>query len=204
MRKPKRANYIGRQFGEILVVSNSVPSNGTNRGGIWNCKCSCGVEFELIGYKLHSRKSCGHLAAETSKATGAKNRRPERVTITNQYRQHRENATSRGFSYLPKEDWYEIVKKPCYYCGDIDIRNAVTAPHYKKRCYSLTEEIKKTYAVEINGIDRLNSNIGYKKENVVPCCAMCNRMKMEYNINDFLSKIKLIYKRLIACNEFKN
>lgn len=49
--------------------------------------------------------------------------------------------------------------KNCYYCGD-----------------------------KINGIgiDRKDNNIGYIKENVVLCCEMCNRMKLNYTLDNFL------------------
>lgn len=44
-----------------------------------------------------------------------------------------------------------------------------------------------------NGIDRVDSTKHYTKENCVPCCFICNRMKNKYSINVFLEKIKQIY-----------
>lgn len=38
-----------------------------------------------------------------------------------------------------------------------------------------------------NGIDRIDSNIGYAIGNVIPCCAVCNRGKNNMSIEDFLN-----------------
>ena len=45
----------------------------------------------------------------------------------------------------------------------------------------------------MNGIDRINSSIGYIKDNCVACCELCNSMKLDYPINDFLNHINEIY-----------
>lgn len=45
----------------------------------------------------------------------------------------------------------------------------------------------------LNGIDRLDSNIGYNIENCVTCCKQCNIMKNVWSEKDFLNKIKEIY-----------
>lgn len=61
-----------------------------------------------------------------------------------------------------------FYKKPCHYCLD-----------------------------ECTGIDRLDSNKGYIDGNMVPCCAQCNIMKLDYDINDFKKQIIKIYHNLI-------
>jgi hypothetical protein len=67
----------------------------------------------------------------------------------------------------------------------------------KGRCYELTFiESKKMFVsdchycgsmafegIALNGIDRKNNNIGYTKDNCVPCCTMCNMMK-GYKLDD--------------------
>jgi hypothetical protein len=39
------------------------------------------------------------------------------------------------------------------------------------------------------GLDRLNNDLGYTKDNVVPCCSTCNLMRKSMSVNDFESKI---------------
>lgn len=43
-----------------------------------------------------------------------------------------------------------------------------------------------------NGVDRLDSNVGYTYDNVVSCCPQCNTMKLDYSMDEFINKCKLI------------
>jgi len=67
---------------------------------------------------------------------------------------------------LSNEDIISIIEKPCIYCG-------------------------KQHS---GGIDRVDSMKGYELDNVVPCCAICNRMKNNYTLEFFKNHIKKIYK----------
>ena len=42
------------------------------------------------------------------------------------------------------------------------------------------------------GIDRIDNYKPYIKENCVACCNICNRMKLEMNLFDFMNHIKKI------------
>lgn len=78
-------------------------------------------------------------------------------------------AKRRNIPYnLSDEEVVSIISQPCAYC-------------------------KEEYA---NGIDRIDSMKGYEEENVVPCCAICNRMKNNYSLDFFKAHIKKIYKTL--------
>ena len=83
------------------------------------------------------------------------------------YNIYKKGAKARNITFkLSKQEFEEITSKPCYYCGDII----------------------KGYS----GIDRYDSQKGYEKDNCVPCCEMCNKMKLNYNINDWLSHMNKI------------
>jgi len=43
-----------------------------------------------------------------------------------------------------------------------------------------------------NGIDRKDSNIGYKIENTLPCCGICNRAKHEMAYDDFIKYLRRV------------
>ena len=45
-----------------------------------------------------------------------------------------------------------------------------------------------------NGIDRVDSSLGYINENCVSCCRTCNYAKLEMNIKDFLDWVQRISK----------
>lgn len=47
--------------------------------------------------------------------------------------------------------------------------------------------------LKINGIDRVDSNIGYTKDNSVPCCKYCNFAKHTMSEDDFYVWVKRVY-----------
>ena len=59
----------------------------------------------------------------------------------------------------------DFWQKPCHYCDD---------------------------PIETVGIDRVDSSIGYIPGNMVPCCSMCNFMKLTSSSDDFITKCKQI------------
>lgn len=54
-----------------------------------------------------------------------------------------------------------------------------------------------------NGIDRFDNNIGYLPENCRPCCFNCNLMKKDYDYDEFIRKMLLIY-NLHKDDDFEN
>lgn len=84
------------------------------------------------------------------------------------YQQYRSVARKRKHHWgLENEMWFrkEIVK-PCFYCG--------------------------TTANPTNGLDRVNNDLGYLEDNVVPCCTFCNKMKLTHSVEEWLTQIKKI------------
>lgn len=47
----------------------------------------------------------------------------------------------------------------------------------------------------INGVDRVNNDIGYVLENCVTCCKICNTMKMDLSYENFLKHVLKISNR---------
>jgi len=47
--------------------------------------------------------------------------------------------------------------------------------------------------LKVNGVDRINSNIGYEINNVVSCCSKCNYAKHMMNKKEFLNWVEKIY-----------
>lgn len=80
------------------------------------------------------------------------------------YKRYKYTAGRRGWVFnLSLKRFKKLISKICVYCGENGY-----------------------------GIDRINSDKGYTKENIVPCCTMCNRMKSDYSTKDFITKCKLI------------
>lgn len=101
-------------------------------------------------------------------------------TPKRKYGQTRSKCKNEGMQFLISlEEFLELSSRPCFYCngylGD-------------SGC----------------GLDRVDNSIGYNIENVVPCCAHCNRMKSSLPLDMFLDKIKAIYKTMVAKELIQN
>lgn len=87
-------------------------------------------------------------------------------------------ARLRGLTLtLSKEEAIAIMKNPCFYCG------------FKSES-------------SLNGLDRANNSLGYEHENILPCCARCNRMKWIHSIQDFTQACKNVAYPEAACYDF--
>lgn len=81
------------------------------------------------------------------------------------YPQYRNNAKRRGIEFdLSVKEFETLIPGNCNYCGE-----------------------------KSNGIDRVYSDIGYKIENCVPCCAQCNFIKNNTPPDLFIKKIVNMY-----------
>lgn len=104
--------------------------------------------------------------------------------LYNVFIHYKNNAKQRNIKWnLSEEEFKDIITQPCTYCGESP--NIIKTTSYKDK-YE-----------KINGIDRIDSNKDYSKNNCVPCCQMCNIMKNKFSKEDFIKKVKLIYNNYI-------
>ena len=96
----------------------------------------------------------------------------EEITWKNHYGivKGRQNSKERGFD-LTFEQFVEISKQPCFYC------DTEPTPSKGHRSWS-------TY-ININGLDRVDNNLGYLYSNVVACCIYCNMAKRDRSQEEF-------------------
>lgn len=61
---------------------------------------------------------------------------------------------ARGLKFDLDVEWFEenVLGKPCHYCGIAENRM---------------------------GVDRLDNELGHTKDNCVPCCSTCNRVRLD-------------------------
>lgn len=85
-------------------------------------------------------------------------------------------AVKRGIEFtLSDEEVRQKVFENCYYCN------------------SKPSQYQYQFGKKLNGLDRIDSKLGYTYENTVPCCGFCNRMKNAHDAEKFLSKIQAIF-----------
>lgn len=96
------------------------------------------------------------------------------------YNKYKYDAKTRGKEFtITKDEFYKKLKYNCYYCNSTN----------------LTDQI---------GLDRINSDIGYVSGNIVACCKICNYMKRNISIDDFLDRLKIIIDKLTIDKICKN
>jgi hypothetical protein len=99
----------------------------------------------------------------------------------------RYSRTKKKVFLLTLEDFNQITQQNCFYCGEKPLRVS----------YKNGEDQAYIY----NGIDRVDNTLGYIKENVVPCCTTCNKMKINYNQTFFIDHVKKIARHLTSTKE---
>ena len=123
---------------------------------------------KVAGYWLEARARLiesnleGFLKRSAEQAKHWRDANPEKVKLINQQKNdnidyhfvnYNRSAETKQLEFtITKGDFMDMVVLPCYYCGIIQSKG-------------------------FNGIDRVNSTQGYKLDNVVSCCEMCNMMK---------------------------
>jgi len=172
------ARYAKRkEITKVLQTTNSVMRLCT----------VCGKDFE--GFKTRYDKESMTCADCASKQAIQDKNREDRVrnfknenfiNIERYYKEYITSATKKGREItIDFNDFSKLVTSACYYCNH----------------NSETETI---------GIDRIDNNKGYIKENCVPSCWKCNRMKRIYHPEFFLEKCKIMTKQQEATKEFFN
>lgn len=176
-----RQNLVGQTFNGIEIISFSHVKNGKSQ---YLIKCHCGKEKITNGckVKIGITKSCGCLQGFRigNKMTQLPNGEASLNAYYGSYK-IRSRRKEQEFG-LTKEQFIEIIKKNCYYCNS------------KPKKLKNHNNRNGTYTA--NGIDRVDSGMGYILDNCVPCCSMCNTMKMGHTYKDFINKIKEIYKNI--------
>ena len=171
-----RENLAGRKIGDWTVSSEcrSVIDNGVSprKRAYWNCTCVCGKQKWVLASSLIEgiSRSCG--CSKTIEFGLAARR--------DLFRTYVKSAKRRDFDFsISFDDFIAIAAKPCTYCG--------RPPGFTKRVSNSTGEFL------YNGIDRVDSNVGYVLENCVSCCRHCNIAKNDLTTEQFRTLIKEIY-----------
>lgn len=175
-KRHRRINEVGNVYGNLKVISagedyvNIRPDGQIRLYARWICKCSCGNTVLVRGRDLRtgSSKSCGKCMPRGQSAFNAF------------YKKLVDSANERGYVWeLSKEQVMEITSKPCFYCGQ-----------HPNQAYK-THSDRDGYIH--NGIDRMDNNIGYVLDNVVPCCKVCNYAKRTMSFDSFKVWIQKVY-----------
>jgi len=117
--------------------------------------------------------------AATAKEWRQKN--PEKVAAMNEkkktdlgmsYKIYAKSAEGKTLQFLFSfQDFEKLVSQPCFYCDEMNARG-------------------------FNGIDRMDSSLGYTTDNCVACCTTCNFMKGSVSVDVFLKRVEHVLTNL--------
>lgn len=175
---------IGKTFNMIEVLSFS---HVENRRRFYNIKClNCNNNSYMRSdrftgtQKLNTCKNC----RQSNAILKSINRATPDTVYNVLYLQSVNGAKNRNLDFnLSLEEFKKIISGNCNYCGKEPVLSGISKNYNKTGV-----------PVKNNGIDRLDNKIGYTINNCVPCCKMCNFMKKNYIVSEFLNHISTIYK----------
>jgi len=132
-----------------------------------------------------------YLKQQAEQAKKWRENNPEKTAKTNEnkknskdqnYNVYKISANYKNLTFdISFQEYCDIVDKECYYCGIIQDKG-------------------------FNGIDRKNQEVGYKLDNCVSCCKMCNYMKGSCSDEVFIKRAEhiLTFQKLISGNLFSD
>ena len=184
----------GSRFGSLVILEQiesekiiDKKRNRINSRKRYRCVCDCGNIVTTTGTRL--RRSVTKQCASCSYKL-----RPQSLLhdplkrLFNLSINNRSKKTNIPLS-ITIEEWSNINKENCFYCGAL--------PDEKKY-------VSNTLVLKANGIDRLDSSVGYSLENSVACCKDCNTMKNSMSVDNFLLHIQKIIDYTTNSIEFQN
>lgn len=175
-----------RRFGHLIVERRAIKAEEpTDRYRSdwcrwWICRCDCGNTRAVNTKRLCSAKSrvtgCGCMGKKKAFGEAAK---WQFFTMV------RANAKRRKKSFsLTLEEFLRLTGASCVYCGIEWSSEYPTA----KRFNGIYRH---------NGIDRIDSKIGYVADNCTTACATCNYAKAEMTIKEFSAWIERVHRNFV-------
>lgn len=175
----------GQRFNNFVVNKfNGYVIHGSRKVISWECSCDCGDLFIATTQEVkHKRKACPKCSR---KMMGEKMILSDFQAQKNlRYYHYKTSAEKRNIDFnLSIEEFIEIAEQNCHYCNNSPKDNEISTNSHKS--------VKTIGFWDNNGIDRIDSSLGYFKDNCVPCCKTCNQMKSDLDYTKFLNKIEQI------------
>ena len=168
---PYKIDLTGLRFDRLVVIGYAGKNNA--KVNLWHCECECGGTYIARGTQLQNKgvRSCGCLRGPEvlPDSLAAKRMAYRRIVAS---AKARKIVFDLSFEYV-----CDMIIEDCHYCGVAPILKDMT-----------------NHSIAINGIDRIDSRLGYTIDNVLPCCTICNYAKRTTPYDEFIAWID----RLVA------
>lgn len=183
---PKYIELTNKRFGKLVARDYILhETKHGNQKWMWLCDCDCGDQVKARTNELTKgvKTQCKNCSV---KEQAEKRILENNGALVNRiYKDYQRGAKDRGLTFdLTKEEFEDLIFGECYYCGS-------TPKRYDGNVkYERTGEFKR------NGIDRIDSTIGYVNSNLRTCCDTCNIAKHANSEDDFIDWVIKVYNHL--------
>jgi hypothetical protein len=153
----------------------------------WEVRCKCNSLFKPNTQDLRKRIEGGKLLCDSC----LRSKEDEAYFWENRYAVFTGNARKRKIKCkISLAQFVQLASKSCHYCG-IEPESR----HQKRQ-----DKRRRHVDGFANSIDRLDSSLPYVFKNGVPACDLCNRIKSDDSVEDFLSRMMRIGSRHLQIN----
>jgi len=168
----------GKRFGRLLVLELA-GKKGSNYA--YRCICDCGNVRIMPGSEIRNRTSvsCGCWARES--LISGRNIKPKgEASKRYLFNLYKGRAKYRDIEFSLKfEEFIELTNKSCNYCNVEPLFSVGQKGSNGNYLY--------------NGVDRVDSSLGYTPTNSVTCCGRCNQAKNNMTCEEFKNLIERIF-----------
>lgn len=176
----KKAALSGEKFHWLTVVREGERSPSGQV--MWECVCDCGKRRLVTSQMLVSgnAKSCGCMNFKL-KAHGNRRFSGNVSLLRAKAANYKAHSGLRRIAWsLTTEEACVLLSGNCKYCG------SPPCSKFSHPSMPMSGELM------INGIDRVDSSLGYESSNVVSCCHKCNTAKNTMSVPEFISWAKSV------------
>lgn len=190
---PRFKDRTNDRYGRLLVLSHAGKDDRNKH--LWLCQCDCGNKKIVVSDNLSSgkSKSCGCLKMEFLSKSGNQfglyeDREAAILKVQYSHLKRRSLKKSKTCTVMGFDDFRKMSLMPCFYCGVEGSKRLEDRTNERSNGKLMSDTI-----VICNGIDRVDSSLGYTVENCVPCCKHCNTAKSTMSVNEFLSWVARVH-----------
>lgn len=185
MGKEIKPLYAGQVFGRLTVIGKDEKKSKETGRIHYFCQCECGSPVKSIwkASLLDKKKptlSCGCIVREKAGFISDRSIALKKLLYIKMKDRHVNQLNDVEETFIAFDSFVAKCDEPCYYCG--------------KEKTSFLKDRRTNYILEYNGLDRLNSNMGYREENTVAACKFCNIAKAEMSVDEFRDFLVRIHK----------
>lgn len=174
-----RASHIGQRFGSLVITAYVSRTDG------YLCLCDCGHSQKIRFYRVKTMTKC-EKCPRTNKGRPVSNDPfvPHRTV----YHRYKLSALRREKEWnLSEQEVFDLIVQDCSYCGLVPSTDMKLSAHPDFR---------------YTGIDRVDNDRGYEKDNVVPCCETCNAAKRTMSVDELLTWVARVYNKSVKRTDF--